>query len=98
MILPHCSMCNYQFKWKELLFMMGMKRCPKCGETQYVTAKKRRQAAWCGPVIVTLMFVLQTLFSLTMQSLVVVGLVLIIVGVTVSPFMYEFTEKEEPLF
>lgn len=98
MKLPNCSLCKYQFKWIELIFMMGMKKCPKCGGTQYITAKKRLQAAWTVPVIVTLIFVLQTLLSLSILSIAIVGVVLIIIGIAVSPFTYEFTEKEEPLF
>lgn len=96
MKLPACWCCQYKFAWKELLFFLGPKKCPVCKEKQFVTAKKRLQAAWSSPVTVILMFIFLHLFSF--PTAILLGVFVLIIGITLSPFCYEFTNEQEPLF
>lgn len=98
MKLPFCSTCDYRFKWKELLFIFGPKKCPKCEINQFVTAKKKRQGAWISPLVIIFMFLGQTLFNIPLSGVITYGAILIVLALLVSPFTYEFTDKEEPLF
>ncbi len=98
MKLPDCSTCHYSFQWKELLFIMGVKRCPKCGVHQYITAQRKRQGLWFGPVAGIITAVIVQTAPLPFSFIWAVAGVLITAAILINPFWLEFTEKDEPLF
>ncbi|WP_147805188.1 TIGR04104 family putative zinc finger protein [Alkalicoccus halolimnae] len=98
MKLPHCSRCNYFFKWRELLIGFGQRKCPECGAYQYITAQKRRQGMWIGPAAALGTVVIVQLVDPPFSVLWPFAVLVVILAILVNPFFLEFTEKEEPLF
>lgn len=78
--------------------MMGTKRCPACEVKQYNTTRKKRQIVWVGPLLVTLMLVLLNIFNIPLTTVILFGLVLLLIALIISPFTYEFTDKNEGVF
>ncbi|MBM7097650.1 MULTISPECIES: TIGR04104 family putative zinc finger protein [Alteribacter] len=98
MKLPRCWSCDYSFLWKELLVTGFRIKCPNCEKEQFVTAKARKRSGVFGPLVVVLMFVLMNGFSLNVWQSLLAGVVLLAVILSFSPFAYDFTDKDEPLF
>ncbi|MCT8136693.1 hypothetical protein H1D32_02365 [Anaerobacillus sp. CMMVII] len=74
------------------------KKCPNCGSDQYVTAQKRRQGAWGGPITALFMFFLLQVFNLSFTVSLILGITLIIIVLLLNPFLLEFTYKDEGIF
>ncbi|MGJ9382707.1 MULTISPECIES: TIGR04104 family putative zinc finger protein [Salipaludibacillus] len=98
MNLPTCWSCQYSFKWIQLLFMTGTKQCPSCGAKQYNTSRKKRKIVWIGPALATLMLVLLNIFHISLMNVLLLGLLLLLIALVISPFTYEFTDKNEGVF
>ncbi len=80
------------------MFFLISKKCSKCGKQNYVTAKRRLRNAWTGPIAVVFMFAGFYLFNMTLPIAIIYGLFIIVVGILISPFTYEFTSDDEALF
>lgn len=43
--MPHCTNCNYKWKFKEVMSLGFSKRgkdCPNCGKRQYISLKTQK--------------------------------------------------------
>lgn len=99
MKLPFCSICNYSFQWRELIFIgLAPKKCPKCDSNQYVTAKRRRQGMWITPIVVLIMFFLIHVIQISLPLYLFIGITIIVAAFLMNPFFLQFTDKEESLF
>ncbi|SDN65559.1 TIGR04104 family putative zinc finger protein [Alkalicoccus daliensis] len=98
MKLPNCSTCNYSFRWKELFFTFGSKKCPNCGVYQFITAQKRRQSVWVSPIAAAASAIFLQWAGLPFSITIPIVLTVVVLALLLNPFFLEFTEKEEPLF
>ncbi|MGP4071036.1 TIGR04104 family putative zinc finger protein [Piscibacillus sp. B03] len=98
MKLPTCWNCNYQFWWHELMFIFGWKKkCPDCGEMQYVTIDSIRKTYF---LFLPLMFFI--FIALNLPDNFLGQLLLLVVGIPAvlspQPFLLKFTDHQQPLF
>ncbi|SFE03589.1 cxxc_20_cxxc protein [Lentibacillus persicus] len=98
MALPVCWSCNYIFKWREVLFIIdGRKKCPNCGERQYITTQSNRESGLYGVVLPVIPFVLNV-FGLSWILTGSIAFLAMMIYLSVIPFKLQFTNYREPLF
>ncbi|ADU29520.1 TIGR04104 family putative zinc finger protein [Evansella cellulosilytica] len=99
MRLPSCWSCQYRFKWKELLFKFRKIECPSCREHQHVTRRKQRQTQVLTLFLTMLTIVgIHFIYSYSAIGALLYGVAILLITLVFSPFLSEFTEKEEQLF
>lgn len=93
MNLPCCWNCRRKYQWKELF--LRIKPCPSCGEKQYLTKESRFQTLLFAPISSFLIF---TLFLLELSLIFMISIVILLLIVTYSifPYLYRFTDREQP--
>ena len=97
--LPVCWSCQYNFKWRELLFVVeGRKECPNCKAKQFTTTHSKWKV---GVIFVPMMLIIPFLrilfnpsYSFQMFLIIVLGLICY----SFVPYQYKFTDKHQPLF
>lgn len=95
MKLPECSTCNYQFKWKELSIFSRRKKCPQCGNFQYITT----HSGWkIGAIGVVAAFLLIFIRIYSFYWSLFLGTLFFIVFIAIVPYYIELTDEEQPLF
>lgn len=99
--MPVCDNCKKKWTWRETVFsklMLSSKAaCPYCGEKQYASAKTRKRGGFMVfSVIIPMFFV--SLFNLSMLFYIIFGIIIFMVVMGLSPFYYELSSKEEPLW
>ncbi|QKY69357.1 TIGR04104 family putative zinc finger protein [Lentibacillus sp. CBA3610] len=98
MALPECWSCDYMFKWRELLFVIdGLKKCPNCGERQYITTQSNRKLGTYGIALPLIPFILNVL-GLTWCLTGLITFLSLIFYLSLIPFNLKFTNDREPLF
>ncbi|MYL57578.1 hypothetical protein GLW20_08675 [Virgibacillus halodenitrificans] len=98
MALPECWSCDYVFKWRELLFLLdGRKKCPNCGERQYITTQSNWKLGVYGIPLPLIPFILNV-FNVTWTLTGFITFLSLIVYLSFIPFKLEFTNNRQPLF
>ncbi|WP_175631830.1 TIGR04104 family putative zinc finger protein [Virgibacillus siamensis] len=98
MSLPECWSCKYIFKWGELLFFIdGHKKCPKCGEKQYITTHSHWKSGFYSLALLLILFILN-IFDLTVTLTAIFTFLSLVVVLSLIPFKLEFTNDREPFF
>ncbi|PKR78430.1 hypothetical protein CEY16_01345 [Halalkalibacillus sediminis] len=96
-----CSNCNYQFSYKESLSRSWAPRvgiiCPNCNEKQYYTAESRKKGFW-GFAIMVPVFILFNSFNVPSYITLSIASLLVLITYLASPFIYDLTSEEEPLW
>ncbi|TWT25317.1 TIGR04104 family putative zinc finger protein [Planomicrobium sp. CPCC 101110] len=100
--MPICQNCTHKWSWKTtfkktLKINNGM-ICPVCGARQFATAKSRMRVGLLCSIIAPFLILSSYFFHLSTKELIVIGLPLTIAITLVSPFLYELSNKEEPLW
>jgi CXXC-20-CXXC protein len=97
--LPACWNCKKQFSYGKLLLLWGGSTvCPRCGETNYLTAESRKKGAWYTPILIILMVIGLNMFDIGFPGIILYGLIFLLIGLSLSPFTFHFTDEQEPLF
>src|SRR5690606_1618469 len=94
--LPKCWSCNYDFKWRDLMFFTRRKKCPNCNEIQHIT----KESNWKISVIgVPLPFVpiIFNIFSVSWLWICVISFLLIMDYFIILPYQLRFTDEEQTL-
>ncbi|BAC14102.1 hypothetical protein [Oceanobacillus iheyensis HTE831] len=93
MELPRCWNCNHQFAWKNLCFRI--KSCPSCGESQFLTKESRNRIFVFSPICSILII---AMFILDINNILIACItgILLLSIFTFFPFVYQFTDKEQP--
>ncbi|ERN53662.1 TIGR04104 family putative zinc finger protein [Alkalihalophilus marmarensis] len=99
MKLPACWSCKKQFIYgKLLLFWGGRTICPLCEKTNYLTPESRKKGAWYTPILIILMVIGLNMFDIGFSGIILYGLIFLLIGLSLSPFTFKFTDENEPLF
>ncbi|TWT06498.1 hypothetical protein FQV26_01405 [Planococcus sp. CPCC 101016] len=67
--MPHCQNCGRRWGLKdtwEIVFNFGDskgRKCPECGETQYISKKSRNRSGIIGILMLVLIVLLRPLFG-----------------------------------
>ncbi|GLO66808.1 MULTISPECIES: TIGR04104 family putative zinc finger protein [Oceanobacillus] len=93
MELPRCWNCNHQFVWKDLCFRI--KPCPSCGESQYLTKGSRNKALLFTPICSIFIVAMIILDINNIITACITGVLLLAIY-TICPFIYQFTDREQP--
>ncbi|MDT8860224.1 hypothetical protein N0O92_08255 [Alkalihalobacillus sp. MEB130] len=99
MKLPTCWSCHYSYRYSESVKYLFIKKCPKCGEQQYLTTKSNLKTGVPAMVIMFLPTLLISVFlDLSFASYIAIVIILFIITLLTLPFSLQFTNKKEPLF
>ena len=96
-----CQKCHKQWSWKEITkksFTFEMKMdCPHCGQVQYISAKARKKAINFA-MILQLIWLLPLFLGATSYFTIISVCTALIMSITLSPFLLELSNEEEPLW
>ncbi|WP_186763918.1 TIGR04104 family putative zinc finger protein [Planomicrobium sp. CPCC 101079] len=100
--MPTCQNCGHQWSWKTtfkktLKINNGM-ICPFCGARQFATAKSRMRVGSLCSIIAPLLILSSYFLHLSAKELIAIGLPLTIAIILASPFLYELSNDEKPLW
>ncbi|MGI2329181.1 TIGR04104 family putative zinc finger protein [Planococcus sp. YIM B11945] len=100
--MPTCQNCGHQWSWKETFkksftLSNGM-RCPSCGAKQYATKRSRTRMSLFTFIFSPLLILLAFFFDLTIGTLMLIAIPLFAVVLIIYPFLYEFSNEEEPMW
>ncbi|WP_026690393.1 TIGR04104 family putative zinc finger protein [Alteribacter aurantiacus] len=99
MKLPTCWSCRYSFKWKELLLHFRKIECPRCGLHQQITKRKLQQSQVITFIITFFTLVgIHFIYPYSLIGALIYVISIMLIALLFSPFIYEFTDKEEYLF
>ncbi|MFD2638666.1 TIGR04104 family putative zinc finger protein [Piscibacillus salipiscarius] len=98
MKLPTCWNCDFQFKWSELLFILGWKkRCPNCQEMQYVTSDSIKMTSYLLIYdLIAIVFIWILPIDFWLQLLILIAMLLM--TIIPIPYLIRFTNRKQPLF
>lgn len=94
--MPSCNRCHHKWTWKDTMrrTFRKKKKCPYCGEIQYTTWKSSQLMAWYC-LILPIICVLISLFSLPTTIGVFASAIIFVIGILTQPFLTKLTDEEE---
>jgi CXXC-20-CXXC protein len=100
--MPTCQNCGHKWTWKttfkkSFTLSTGME-CPACGAMQYATAKSRKRMSLLNFISAPFLILSALFFDLSITPLLLIAIPLFAVVLFIYPFLYEFTDEEEPMW
>ncbi|MFS0751222.1 TIGR04104 family putative zinc finger protein [Oceanobacillus sp. 1P07AA] len=93
MKLPRCWNCKHQFAWKDLC--LRIKPCPSCEKSQYLTKESRNNAFLFTPIC-SIFIVVMLSINVNNSITACISAIILFVIYSLLPFIYQFTNKEQP--
>ncbi|MDQ1143853.1 CXXC-20-CXXC protein [Bacillus sp. SORGH_AS 510] len=99
--MPTCQKCRKNWTWfdsiKKLLIFRKSMKCNHCGEIQYQSSSSRNKTSLFVLLpIITIPF--SVIFDLSLNTVLLLELILIVVVLFAMPLFLKLTDKEEPLW
>lgn len=94
--MPTCKQCHHKWTWTDTIkrTFKKKKECPYCGEIQYTSFKSSQRMTWYG-LIIPILFIVISLFSLPTIIGTIVSAIIIVIGFLTQPFLTTLSNKEE---
>lgn len=99
--MPTCQSCGHKWSWKETFVKMftfkNKLRCPSCNSLQYVSKKSRNQLSLFAfaPYLISIPLVS---FGVPIGYILALDLVAYALVFIWMPFLYELSNKDEPMW
>ncbi|GAF10978.1 hypothetical protein JCM19046_2148 [Bacillus sp. JCM 19046] len=99
MKLPTCASCQHSFTYGEAMrYQFSRRKCPACKQKQFITKSSFVTAGIPSALIVfVLLPIIQIFLGPSLPVYLVVGTGLLVALMLFLPFLYEFSEEQEPI-
>ncbi len=100
--MPTCQNCGHKWSWKMTLkksfTLSNEMKCPVCGVTQFATAKSRKRMSLLSFIIAPSLILSSHFFNFSIETVILIAVLLFGVVLVVYPFLYELSNEEEPMW
>ncbi|WP_019413815.1 TIGR04104 family putative zinc finger protein [Paenisporosarcina sp. TG20] len=99
--MPNCQSCGQEWSWGDTFkigFKYDGKKCPKCGEKQYISKKSRNKTSMISLISIVIIFFSRPFFDLSVATHLLFAIPILVIVTIITLYSIKLSNVQEPLW
>lgn len=100
--MPNCDSCGHKWSWADSMKVSMMyysgKKCPHCGERQFISPSTRKKQWIVYLVLLFLILFIRPMFDISVAVNLMITIPIILIMIFSIPYTIQLADEQKPLW